>query len=305
MTTKAERAIASARKHVDAEVLRANVIVPRSNVRQAMKWTSMAAGIDGRLTRLLNSMCSNWTCRERDVFQFGVFTGTGARKIGAHIQHFGHLWGFDSFRGIPEEPDDTEQRAWKGKGNLVNKFRAGQYSAADAMGVFNLSELIGYVAQRVDRPNTTFVPGYFSESLTDALMRRYTFQPALLVDVDVDIYMSTVQCLDWMLSHQLLIPSSFVRYDDWPAATADDGEAAGTLFYGQARAHYEISRRHRVKWRHVARNALMAISIGERHCAPELCSPARFPPMNSNASKGPMVVLPPLRLGLPVLVPDG
>ena len=287
--------------HVHPDVLAADIELPRGFTPK-VKWTPYAAGIDGRLTRLLNAFCSGQACRERDVYQFGVFTGTGARKIGASVKNFGHLWCFDSFHGIPAEADQSEQMAWRGAKNFTNKFRAGQYSAADAMGVFNLSELVGYVAQRVNRPNTTFVPGYFSESLTDGLLRQHAMQPALLVDLDVDIYLSTVQCLDWMFAHALIVPSTFVRYDDWPYAIADSGAATGTTYYGQARAHYEATRKWRVRWRHVAKNAFLVLSVGDRHCAPEICGKA--PALSRNVSESSLVVTPPLKSGLPRLLPD-
>ena len=301
MPTKTERAIESARTSVHPDVLAANIELPHG-FQPKIKWTPLSAGIDRRLTNLLNAFCDTASCRERDVYQFGVFTGTGARKIGSSVKNFGHLWGFDSFRGIPVEADQSEEMAWRGAKNFTNKFRAGQYSAADAMGVFNLSELIGYVAQRVNRPNTTFIPGYFSESLTGELLRQHTLQPALLVDIDVDIYLSTVQCLDWMLAHSLIVPSTFVRYDDWPFAVANSGAASGTTYYGQARAHYEMTRKWRVRWRHVARNALLVLSVGDQHCAPEICGKA--PALSHNISESNLVVTPPLRMGLPRLLPD-
>ena len=305
MATKSERAIATARSYVHADVLAANVELPHG-FKPKVKWTPFAAGIDHRLTHLLNDFCDHFNtagCRELDIYQFGVFTGTGWHKIGASIKRFGHLWGFDSFKGIPAEADQLEQMAWRGARNFTNKFRQGQYSAADAMGVYNQSELIGYVAQRVNRPNTTFVPGYFSDSLTDALLRGHTFQPALLVDLDVDIHSSTVQAMDWMFANKLIVPSTFVRYDDWPFAIADSGAASGTTFYGQARAHYEMTRKWRVRWRHVAKNALVVLSIGDWHCAPQTCN--RAPPLNGdNVSASNLIVTPPLSTGLPRLPPD-
>ena len=93
----------------------------------------------------------------------------------------------------------------------------------------------GGVAER-----THFVKGYFNDSLTDELVRRRRFQPALFVDLDCDLYISTIQACDlrpcppqpppltlltmsplrsqalrWLLRHRLIVPSTIVRYDDW------------------------------------------------------------------------------------------
>ena len=48
------------------------------------------------------------------------------------------------------------------------------------------------------RPNTTYVPGFFNQTLTAALLRLYPFQPALFVDIDCDLFTSTWQALDWL-----------------------------------------------------------------------------------------------------------
>jgi len=95
-------------------------------------------------------------------------------------------------------------------------------------------------------------------------------RPALLVDVDVDIYTSTYQvpalkfsahhyvlpprttvyhcddhtshalpltyqALEWMLRSNLIRPGTYVRYDDWPRRLALSGPAKGTDNYGQVR----------------------------------------------------------------------
>lgn len=39
----------------------------------------------------------------------------------------------------------------------------------------------------------TLVPGYFNESLRPSLSRRHAFLPAIYIDNDVDIYLSTLQ----------------------------------------------------------------------------------------------------------------
>ena len=142
--------------------------------KHGLKFTSIQAGASPALLKLLQRQ----SARNRDVYQFGVYTGVGLGKIASFLRGgFGQLWAFDSFQGIPEEPASENEALWTGD------FRQGGYSAADALGVYDLESLVANIHQRVRRPNTTYVPGFFNVSLTDSLIRRAAgegrpFQPA-------------------------------------------------------------------------------------------------------------------------------
>jgi hypothetical protein len=125
---------------------------------------------------------------------------------------------------------------------------AGGYSAADALNESRLSAVVSTIHARVNRKNSTLVAGYFNETLNAGLLERarqfgHPFQPALYVDVDVDIYPSAYQCMDWMLANNLIVPTSIIRYDDWPAP----GDNVGAN-YGEARAHHEITQKYGIRW---------------------------------------------------------
>jgi hypothetical protein len=223
-------------------------------------FASWQHGIDRRLTRLLNRLASP----EKDVYAFGVYTGMGMRKIGAKVRDFGHLWGFDSFSGLPAELDGEQATV-----QTYRHFTQGAYSAANALHEHNLSNLVSRIHSVVRRANTTYVPGFFSESLTPELLHRYPFQKALLVDVDVDLYVSAFECLDWLFRSHLIVPSTFVRYDDWPTINATSGPAAGGTDYGEAKAHRLITAKYRVQWKEVARGAHQVVAIGSWRCGQE------------------------------------
>ena len=129
------------------------------------------------------------TRKERDVYQFGVYTGGTMASIARRVRGFGHLWGFDSFSGLPVETAGVrlEGRHWQ----------QGAFSSADALGEWDEGRLLEGLRTRIGYANTTLVPGYFNVSLTDDLTTRRAFQPALLVDVDVDLHSSTMQCMGW------------------------------------------------------------------------------------------------------------
>ena len=83
-----------------------------------------------------------------------------------------------------------------------------------------MSSVVRKVAARVGHAQrVTLVPGYFNDSLSDELLRDRKLRPALLVDMDADIYLSAMQALVlllWttyhfllVLTYHLLLPTSF------------------------------------------------------------------------------------------------
>jgi len=97
--------------------------------------------------------------------------------------------------------------------------------------------------------NLTLVPGFFNESVNEDLLHKFQLQPALYVDMDADIYLSAIHPLDFMFAHNLIIPSTIVRYDDWPRVWSRHGSSMGTNMYGQAKAHYELTMKYNVRWK--------------------------------------------------------
>jgi hypothetical protein len=78
-------------------------------------------------------------------------------------------------------------------------------------------------------------------SLTAELPVHLGMRPALYVDIDCDLYVSTYQALDWLFSSKLIVPGTLIGYDDWCLTTL------GTA--GESRAHIEIARKYKVKFR--------------------------------------------------------
>jgi len=182
---------------------------------------------------------------EYDIYQFGVYTGGTMRSIAKKVRGFGHLWGFDSFTGLPEE---TEGQMLEGK-----HWRQGGFSAADALGTYDEDALLQAITRQINRPNTTLIRGYFNESLSAALAARHRFRPALLVDVDVDLHSSSVHVLSWLLGHGLLVPGvTYVRYDDWRR----EGQ-----WWGEAIAHKQMTDAYKLRWRRLNLKEYQLLSI--------------------------------------------
>merc|ERR1712087_260593 len=162
---------------------------------------------------------------------------------------FRQMWGFDSFQGLPQEAAGVD---------IGHKsFEAGGWSAADALRTYDLDKLVARVKRRIDHPNVTLVPGFFSKSLRS--LDLAALRPPGLVDVDVDIYISTFQALDWLFGSRLGCPGLLMRYDDWQdnyispeSKLVKQGFKAGSYRdIGEMKAHHEISKRHGLEWRRI------------------------------------------------------
>ena len=233
----------------------------------AMRFTSMTGGIDRRMSSMLQKLCS----AERDVYQFGVFTGNGLKKIAHAATKCGQIYGFDSFEGIPPETRE-EAESWHDGKSYKTHFLEGGYSAAAALKDTSMNNVMTQVAKNVGhKHHVTLIGGYFNETCNVHTMKRYSMKPALYVDMDADIYLSAIQSLDWMLASKLIVPGTILRYDDWPKRNATRGPHAGTNFYGQARAHYELSEKYDVTWSLVAKTSVQAVAIGSSKCEPPNC----------------------------------
>lgn len=179
------------------------------------------------------ALANKLASQEKDVYEFGVYTGGSMKMIAERVRGFDTLWGFDSFTGLPDEISGIkrEGRHWN----------PGAFSSADALGLFNSEKLFEQLKAKIHRKNTKFIKGFFNESLTSRLLETHTFKPALIVDVDSDLYVSANECLEWMLRSRLMVPGTLLRYDDWK----------GHISWGETRAHLEMTIKYGLTWNNI------------------------------------------------------
>lgn len=169
------------------------------------------------------------------AYQFGVFTGGTMYQLWGLLRPQ-KMWGFDSFKGLP--PEIAEER--------VEGWGAGMYSG-------DPRELL---TRRIGVFNINFVAGFYNESLAparDSALMQLGLAPASYVDVDCDLYSSSIDALDFMFRNQLIVPGTIVGYDDWwilPCGRG--GEELSPLEVGEGRAHAEMTRRYDVEFLCVA-----------------------------------------------------
>lgn len=131
------------------------------------------------------------------AYTFGVFRG-------ASMYLYRRWWpqatllGFDSFAGLPTERRGEVRRATWNRGTF------------DVAGE---PQILHRIRRDLGPRRTQLFKGYFNESLTTALAA--TLEPADLVDIDSDIYVSAYEALEWLFKHRLAVVGTVIAYDDW------------------------------------------------------------------------------------------
>lgn len=81
------------------------------------------------------------------------------------------------------------------------------------------------------------MPG-FDKTLTPSLVAERDMAPALYVDIDCDLYSSSVTVLEWLFENKLIVPGTIIWYDDIAAGGGYSGGEG--LVHRQAVRKYEV-----------------------------------------------------------------
>jgi O-methyltransferase len=137
-----------------------------------------------------------------DYLEFGVFKGASllhaqqtADRLGIRGMRF---LGFDSFAGLPEEPDQKRPL-----------FYAGQYACGEA-------KVRRWLTRGgADWTRLQLVPGFYDRTLTHQTKRELGLSACAAAMLDCDVASSTELALAWI--EDLLVPRAVVVLDDWDA----------------------------------------------------------------------------------------
>lgn len=161
---------------------------------------------------------------EGDYLEFGVFRGETFRNaIRAAQQGFratregrfaGRFIAFDSFEGLPQV---------ESMGDGVNPYVRGEFSASRAV----FDKTLGRLRQRFA---IEIVPGWFAETLTEQTAERLGLRRAAFVNIDCDLYESTLPVLQFVTP--LLQTGTILYFDDWFSYR-------GSMNHGEPRAARE------------------------------------------------------------------
>lgn len=139
---------------------------------------------------------------EGDYYEFGIFRGGTFLEAGRAVDelkiHGARLYGFDSFEGLPppEGIDATDTR-----------FFEGQFSCGREEVEKNLA------SNGMDISRIELIEGFYENSLTDGLRKKFLFKDVSVALLDCDYYSSTKVALDWLTPY--IRSGSVILFDDW------------------------------------------------------------------------------------------
>ena len=154
-----------------------------------------------------------------DLFEFGVYTGGGMRMwlrmlARENISFDGQVWGFDSFEGMP-----AEDNRFKSKLRQHDKgWLAGGLNTAEQLRITDWPTLCKTIVHNIGHPpeRIHLLRGFYNVSLSGGrqLAHRWRMRPALIVDLDCDLYTSSAQAMRFVLDAGILVVGTYVYLDD-------------------------------------------------------------------------------------------
>ena len=145
--------------------------------------------------------------------------------------------GFDSFEGLPPlgEHDDTEkciELGWDAGSFSALKFFSGKDSTIETLSGVEVPELhsVSEIADHItgeysklvsDNQNVNIVPGYISDTIPKIDINN--INPGVIVHLDLDLYSSTYEALEFLYKNNLIVHQTYILFDDWYCMTSDSG----------------------------------------------------------------------------------
>lgn len=156
------------------------------------------------------------------VYEFGVHTGKSMIELRKLLKPT-KMFGFDSFRGLPETRKTN-----------IHDWKLGHY-ASD-----NRKKLSVY-------PEFQFVSGWYNESLNDSIVDQLKMRKASYIDIDCDLYESAFEALDFVFRNKIAVPGTLIGYDDiWVIPCTN--ESFHPLSVGEGLAHLQIAQKFNVEF---------------------------------------------------------
>lgn len=150
-----------------------------------------------------------------DYLEFGVFRGESFARTYLYHQKFvegfcqrnpnfdsrigkRRFFAFDSFEGLPMVDQSGLPPNWRG---------AAPMSCAQGQFITNIG------AAGVDLNHVAIVPGFYDRSLTAEVRVEHKLTEAALINVDCDLFESTVPVLEFV--RPLVVDGTVISFDDW------------------------------------------------------------------------------------------
>lgn len=181
---------------------------------------------------------------EDSILEFGVATGNTLSALIENLIEKQYtkckIFGFDSFEGLPKESELISENLsdWQiGAFNIIDELK-------NKIQISSTKEGIEYVSNRLASYNlyTKLIIGKYENTLNTNTCVEYSITPACYIHIDCDIYISTIQVLQFLLSNNLIKNNCIIRYDDWLVPNNLQGKI------GEERAHNEICEKFNLKF---------------------------------------------------------
>lgn len=155
-----------------------------------------------------------------DIYVFGVWSGASIKSNLDYLKSrqipYDKVFGFDSFEGLPRE--------WAGIPYL-RLFKKGEYSSEKLYGV-EKARTIEIIEKGINNSKLRLIPGWFKDTLTADLVEKEAMGVASFVEIDVDLYGSTMEVLRFLFSNKLMKSGTVIYFDDWGAMGQNEGGEA-------------------------------------------------------------------------------
>lgn len=172
------------------------------------------------------------------LLEFGVFSGNTMNRLikGAERMQrpFTAIYGFDSFCGLPKEATHVYQNP---------EWPEGAFNVQADFGLKSTEEAMAFVRGNVERKDIELIPGFYSDSLPKI---KNDLPGCSFLHIDVDIYQSTKEVLDFVFSRKLLLDGCLIRYDDWMSTPLYQG--------GNSLAHVEAEKKYGINFETIGMN---------------------------------------------------
>lgn len=164
--------------------------------------------------------------------EFGVFKGNSILEYySSYLENSIDpvFFGFDAFKGLPEEKLDLHT-PWK-------------------VGDFDLNGVIN--PKLLNKKGLEIIPGWFSDTLNEQTKKKFGKKKVGLVHIDCDIYTSTLEVLEFLVVNDLLVDGTLIVYDDWGAWKQAQLQENQAYDVAEGRAHKEICEKYNLNFEFV------------------------------------------------------
>lgn len=207
---------------------------------------------------LFNEVLSHLNASDINVMEFGVASGNTACAIlnvllrrNVVVQRY---IGFDSFLGLPLEEEGVPlHHHWLvGAFNILhenlNNSKVLEKASSPEQAIQILFNRLNEYTKHGTKVD--IVRGIYQDTLNLQTIQEYSIEPADFIHIDCDLYISSIQALDFIFSNDLLKINGILRYDDMRECP-DDG--------GEKRAHREIQDKYRLMFNSLSNDAYIYV----------------------------------------------